>query len=153
MLKVGDKAPDFKLIGNDGKTYSLKNFKGKKIILYFYPKDDTSGCTKEACNFRDDFVNYKKLNIEIVGISADSTESHLKFTNKYNLNFLLLSDPDKSTLNKYGVWQEKSMYGRKYFGIVRTTFLINEKSIITNIFNKVKVDGHSDEILKIFSPN
>jgi len=148
MLKVGSKAPNFELPGTDRKQYSLKDFAGKKLILFFYPKDDTSGCTKEACSFQDEFSEIKKLNGVIVGLSGDSIESHLKFQKKYKLNFLLLSDESKSVLTKYGVWQEKSMYGRKYMGVVRTTFIINEKGKIQSIFNKVKVDGHTLEVIE-----
>ncbi len=147
MLKVGDKAPDFTLNDKDGNKVSLKNFKGKNVVLYFYPKDNTSGCTKEACDFRDNFPAFSKLKAEIIGISADSEKSHVSFAEKYNLNFRLLSDPEKEVIQKYDVWKEKSMYGKKYMGIERTTYLIDEKGIIKKIFNKVKVDGHIAEIL------
>ncbi|MEK7819255.1 MAG: thioredoxin-dependent thiol peroxidase [Bacteroidota bacterium] len=147
MIKIGSKAPSFNLIASDGKKYSLKDFSGKKIVLYFYPKDDTSGCTKEACDFRDNIDSFKKENTIVLGISADGIDKHNKFIKKYDLNFLLLSDEMKNILKKYNVWKEKSMYGRKYFGIERTTFIINEKGIIKNIFNKVKVDGHVEEVL------
>ncbi len=148
ILQVGDKAPDFSLLGSDGKTYSLKNFKGKKLVLYFYPKDDTSGCTKEACSFRDELPTIQKNDAVVVGVSGDSISSHEKFITKYKLNFLLLSDESKTMLQEYGVWKEKSMYGRKYMGVERTTFIIDGKGKITHIFNKVKVDGHTEEILK-----
>ncbi len=147
-LKVGDKAPAFKLKNQDGKTISLSGLKGKPIVLYFYPKDDTSGCTKEACNFRDEFPKFGKMKAEILGISADSVESHKKFAEKYKLPFDLLSDEKKETIEKYGVWQEKSMYGRKYMGIVRTTFIINSSGKISNIFPKVKVDKHNQEVME-----
>jgi len=147
MLKVGDKAPGFTLNDKDGNKILLKDFSGKKVVLYFYPKDMTSGCTKEACAFRDNFPAFSKLNAEVIGISADSEQSHENFSVKYNLNFRLLTDPEKEVIQKYDVWKEKSMYGKKYMGIERTTFLIDEKGKITKIFNKVKVEGHIEEIL------
>jgi len=146
-LKVGDKAPTFKLKNQDGKTISLSDLKGKPVVLYFYPKDDTSGCTKEACNFRDEFPKFGKMKAEIIGISADSVESHKKFAEKYKLPFNLLSDEQKEVIEKYGVWQEKSMYGRKYMGIVRTTFIIDSSGKISKIFPKVKVDQHNEEVM------
>lgn len=148
MPEVGKKAPDFSLLDQDGKKISLKDFKGKKVVLYFYPKDNTSGCTKEACNFRDDFPKFKKTDAIILGVSPDSVESHKKFVTKYNLPFTLLSDEDKKVLEKYGVWKEKSMYGRKYMGVERTTFIIDEIGKIKNVFNKVKVDGHNSELME-----
>ena len=147
-LKVGNKAPSFKLKNQDGKTISLSGFKGKPVVLYFYPKDDTSGCTKEACNFRDEFPKFGKMKAEIIGVSADSVESHKKFAQKYKLPFNLLSDEKKEVLEKYGVWQEKSMYGKKYMGIVRSTFIINGAGKISNIFPKVKVDNHNQEVME-----
>ena len=146
-LSPGAKAPDFVLAAHDGKKYSLKDFRGKKVVLYFYPKDDTSGCTKEACSFRDNLSAIKKKGAVVIGVSADAPGSHEKFTEKYDLNFPLLSDENKTILIKYGVWQEKSMYGRKYMGVVRTTYIIDEKGKISHVFPKVKVDGHTDEIL------
>jgi len=147
-LKVGDKAPSFKLKNQDGETISLSDLKGKPIVLYFYPKDDTSGCTKEACNFRDEFPKFGKMKAEIIGISADSVESHKKFAEKYKLPFNLLSDVKKEVIEKYGVWQEKSMYGKKYMGIVRTTFIIDASGKIGKIFPKVKVDNHNKEVME-----
>ena len=147
MLKEGNKAPDFKLEADDGKTYSLKDFKGKKLVLYFYPKDNTSGCTKEACDFRDNIKVFKKKNTAVVGVSKDSIKSHLKFRDKFDLNFPLLSDESTKVLDKYGVWKEKSMYGRKYMGVVRSTFIIDEKGKIEKIYSKVKVPGHVEDIL------
>jgi thioredoxin-dependent peroxiredoxin len=147
MLKTGDKAPDFKLTADDGKIFSLKDFKGKKLILYFYPKDMTSGCTAEACDFRDNIKLFSKKNSVVIGVSKDNTDSHKKFKAKYDLPFTLLSDESMEMLNSYEVWKEKSMYGRKYMGIERTTYIINEKGIIEEIFNKVKVTGHIEEIL------
>jgi thioredoxin-dependent peroxiredoxin len=147
MLKIGDKAPDFLLPSGDGGSLSLKDFAGKKIVLYFYPKDNTSGCTKEACSFEDILPEIKKKGSVVIGISADSIASHNKFAEKYKLSFILLSDETKKAIKAYGVWKEKSMYGRKYFGIERTTFLIDEKGIIRNIFKKVKVDGHAEVVI------
>jgi peroxiredoxin Q/BCP len=147
MLKPGDKAPDFKLKSDSGETFSLKDFKGKKVVLYFYPKDMTSGCTAEACDFRDNTKKIEKKNTVVIGISADSVESHKKFKDKYKLPFTLLSDESKKTLQDYGVWKEKSMYGKKYMGIVRTTFLIDEKGKISKIWDKVNVNGHVADIL------
>lgn len=147
QLKIGDKAPDFSLLGDDGKEHSLKDFKGKKIVLFFYPKDDTSGCTKEACSFRDNTSLIKKKGAVVLGVSGDSVESHKKFVSKYDLNFVLLSNEDKSVLDAYGVWKEKSMYGRTFMGIERTTFIIDEQGKISHIFPKVKVDGHTEEVL------
>lgn len=148
MLKIGDKASNFKLTADDGKTYSLKDFKGKKLILYFYPKDMTSGCTAEACDFRDNIKLFHKKNSVVIGVSKDNIESHKKFKSKYQLPFKLLSDENTDMLKAYHVWKEKSMYGKKYMGIERTTYIIDENGIIKEIFNKVKVKGHIEEILK-----
>ena len=146
-LEVGDKAPAFKLKNQDGEIISLSNLKGKPVVLYFYPKDDTPGCTKEACNFRDEFTKFGKLNAEIIGISADSVDSHKKFADKYKLPFNLLADEKKEIVEKYGVWKEKNMYGRKYMGIERTTFIIDANVKISKIFSKVKVDDHNQEVM------
>lgn len=148
MLKEGHKAPLFKLKDQNGEVISLGSFKGKNVVLYFYPKDDTSGCTKEACNFRDEFPKFSKIDAIILGVSPDSVESHEKFAEKYKLPFNLLSDEKREVLEKYNVWQEKSMYGKKYMGVVRTTFIINEKGIIKKIFPKVKVDDHNNEVME-----
>lgn len=148
MLKAGDKAPDFSLIADSGEKISLKDYRGKKVILYFYPKDMTSGCTVEACDFRDNIKKIEKKNAVVIGVSPDGTKSHVKFKDKYELPFTLLSDESKTMLENYGVWQEKSMYGRRYMGVVRTTFVINEKGEIEKLFEKVKVEGHIEEILK-----
>ncbi len=147
MLKPGDKAPDFVLTSDAGEEISLKDYKGKKVVLYFYPKDMTSGCTLEACDFRDNIKKFEKKNTVVIGVSPDDTKSHVKFRDKYELPFTLLSDESKSMLEDYGVWQEKSMYGRKYMGVVRTTFIIDEKGKIEKIFEKVKVPGHIEELL------
>ena len=147
-LKIGDKAPAFKLKNQDGELISLSDLKEKPVVLYFYPKDDTPGCTKEACNFRDEFPKFGKMKAEIIGISADSVESHKKFAEKYKLPFNLLSDEKKEVIEKYGVWQQKSMYGKKYMGIVRTTFIIDSSGKIRKIFPKVKVDEHNKEVIE-----
>lgn len=148
MIEIGKKTPDFSLLNQDGKKISLKDYLGKKVVLYFYPKDDTSGCTKEACNFRDEFPKFTKTKAVILGVSPDSVKSHKKFAEKYDLNFDLLADEEKKVVEKYEVWKEKSMYGRKYMGVERTTFIIDEKGKIKTIFNKVKVDGHNKEVLE-----
>jgi len=147
MLKENDKAPNFSLISDEGKKINLKDFKGKKVILYFYPKDNTSGCTKEACSFRDSIKIFKKNNAVVIGISKDDISSHKKFKEKYNLPFNLLSDESLETIKDYGVWKEKNMYGKKYMGIERTTFIIDEKGKIRKIYHKVKVIEHIEEIL------
>ena len=147
-LQAGDMAPAFTLPSSGGEAVSLKDFRGKKLVLYFYPKDDTSGCTKEACSFRDNLARVRRKGAEVIGISADSAKSHRKFAEKYKLPFLLLSDEDKGVVNAYGVWKEKSFMGRKYMGIVRTTFIIDEKGRIAHVFSKVKVDGHTKEVLE-----
>jgi len=149
MLKVGDKAPLFTLPTGDGKSIALKDLRGKKVVLYFYPKDDTSGCTKEACSFQEHLPAVTKKRAAILGVSADSSASHAKFASKYGLKFPLLSDEKKEVLKLYGVWKEKSMYGRKYMGIERTTFVIDEEGRIAQIFPKVKVEGHTAEILAL----
>jgi peroxiredoxin Q/BCP len=148
MLKVGDKAPLFTLLDKNNEKISLNDFKGKKVVLYFYPKDMTSGCTQEACDFRDAFPAFNKLKAVVLGISIDSVTSHNKFADKYDLPFTLLSDENKEVVEKYGVWKEKSMYGRKYMGIERTTFLIDGEGKIRNIFPKVKIAGHVEEVIK-----
>jgi peroxiredoxin Q/BCP len=148
MLEVGNKAPDFSLLNQDEEKISLKDFLGQKIVLYFYPKDDTSGCTKEACSFSDDLPKFTKIDAVILGVSPDSVKSHKKFSEKYKLKFDLLADEEKTVVEKYGVWKEKSMYGRKYMGVERSTFIIDEKGKIKKIFNKVKVDGHNLEVLE-----
>ena len=147
MIEEGKKAPAFKLKDQNGKTISLNDFNGQNVVLYFYPKDDTSGCTKEACNFRDDLPKFGKLDAVILGVSPDSVESHKKFAAKYKLPFTLLSDEEKNVIKKYDVWKEKSMYGRKYMGVERSTFIIDKKGKIRKIFRKVKVDKHNDEVM------
>jgi peroxiredoxin Q/BCP len=147
MLKAGDKAPEFNLVADSGEKISLKSYRGKKVVLYFYPKDMTSGCTVEACDFRDNIKKIEKKNAVVIGVSPDGTKSHVKFKDKYDLPFTLLSDESKKMLEDYGVWQEKSMYGKKYMGVVRSTFIIDEKGKIEKIFEKVKVEGHINEVL------
>lgn len=146
MPELGQPAPAFTLPSTNA-TVSLKDFRGQTVVLYFYPKDDTSGCTKEACAFRDALPDYRKSGAVILGVSPDSLKSHAKFQGKYDLPFTLLADEDHAVAEKYGVWQEKSMYGRKYMGIQRTTFIINPEGKISHIFPKVKVDGHIEEVL------
>ncbi len=146
-LKEGQAAPDFKLLTDEGKEVSLAGLRGKKVVLYFYPKDDTPGCTKEACSFRDGIKELQKKGALVFGVSADSVESHKKFREKYRLNFPLLSDPEKKMLQAYGVWKKKSFMGKSFMGIERTTFLIGEKGKISKIFPKVQVDVHYGEVL------
>ena len=146
-LKVGQKAPDFTVLNDKGEKVKLSDLKGKKVVLYFYPKDDTPGCTKEACAFRDGIDAIKRKGAVIIGVSADSVESHQKFKKKFDLNFPLLADTDKKIVEAYGTWKEKSMYGKKYMGIERTTFVIDEQGKISQVFPKVKVDQHYDEVL------
>lgn len=148
MLSVGDKAPKFKLNDQDGNLVQLADFKGKKLVIYFYPKDQTPGCIKEACSFRDNIDAYTNNGISILGVSIDSEKSHLNFISKQNLNFPLLADVDKEMVTSYEVWGEKSMYGRKYMGTFRKTFLINESGTIDKIYEKVKVATHAEDVLK-----
>lgn len=148
MLEAGSKAPAFTLETDEGKKVSLKDFQGKKVVLYFYPKDDTPGCTKEACSFSDHMGKLQKTGAVVLGVSADSVDSHRKFKEKYGLNFPLLSDPSKEVINKYGVWKEKNMYGKKTMGIERTTFIIDEQGKIAHVFPRVKVDGHTEAVLE-----
>jgi peroxiredoxin Q/BCP len=151
MVKEGATAPAFKTTDESGETVSLKDLRGQKVVLYFYPKDDTPGCTKEACSFRDAFAKFKKRDIKILGVSPDSEKSHQKFVTKYKLPFTLLADTDHSIADAYGVWGEKKFMGRTYMGIHRTTFLIDEKGKIKKIFGKVKPEDHADEVLEAFS--
>jgi peroxiredoxin Q/BCP len=147
-VAVGKAAPDFTLATDGGGKVSLKGLRGKAVVLYFYPKDDTSGCTAEACGFRDALPNFGKINATVIGISRDSVASHDKFKAKYKLPFTLASDEEGKVTEKYGVWVEKSMYGRKYMGIERATFLIDDKGMVREIWRKVKVPGHVDAVLK-----
>jgi thioredoxin-dependent peroxiredoxin len=147
MLSVGDKAPDFKTTNQDGEKVALSDFKGQKVVLYFYPKDDTPGCTKEACSFRDGWSKFRRKKIAVLGVSADDEKSHKKFAEKFSLPFSLLADTDKKIVKDYGAWGEKNMYGRKFMGIRRVTYLIDEKGKIAAVWPKVKPEGHADELL------
>jgi peroxiredoxin Q/BCP len=150
MLKAGTTAPDFKTTNTNGENVRLKDYRGKKVVLYFYPKDDTPGCTKEACSFRDAFADFKKRGIEVIGVSTDSEASHQKFTAKYKLPFTLLADTDHSIADAYGVYGEKKFMGRTYMGVKRMTFLIDEKGKIRKVFEKVKPEEHAQEVLEAF---
>ncbi|HZC68222.1 MAG TPA: thioredoxin-dependent thiol peroxidase [Nitrospirales bacterium] len=145
-LQVGDKAPDFSLPDQDGKTVSLKSLKGKQVVLYFYPKDDTPGCTKEACGFRDSLRTIEKANTVVLGVSMDDAVSHHKFIKKYSLPFTLLCDEDGKVSKAYAVYKKKNMYGKTYWGIERSTFIIDETGKLKALFRKVKVDGHVGEV-------
>lgn len=147
MLESGMKAPEFSLAADDGTTVALKDLRGKPVVLYFYPKDDTPGCTKEACEFRDSWRDVQRAGAVVLGVSPDSVGSHEKFKRKYNLPFPLLADPDHAVAEAYGAWGEKSMYGRKHEGILRTTFLIDREGRIARVFEKVKPEGHAAEVL------
>lgn len=151
MLKEGTTAPAFKTTDENGETVSLKDLRGQKVVLYFYPKDDTPGCTKEACSFRDEFATFKKQGIKVLGFSPDTEAKHKKFVTKYNLPFTLLADTDRSIAEAYGVWGEKKFMGRTYMGVHRTTFLIDEKGKIKKIFEKVKPEDHAREVLEAFA--
>lgn len=146
-LNVGDMAPLFEGKDQNGNLIKLSDYKGKKVVLYFYPKDDTPGCTAQACSLRDNQQMLQKAGYEVIGVSTDDENSHQKFINKYNLNFTLIADTNKRIVEMYDVWKEKSMYGRKYMGTVRTTFLIDEKGIITEIIEKVDTKQHAEQIL------
>ena len=147
MLKTGEKAPSFKLQDSEGKVHSLEEYQGKTIVVYFYPKDDTPGCTKEACSFRDDYSAFKEAGVEIIGISPDTIESHQKFSEKYDLPFTLLADPDHKVSEAYEVWGQKKSFGREYEGVFRTTFIIGPESKIKRVFENVKPSDHSQEVL------
>lgn len=149
MLKPGQKAPDFKLTDTHGNTVALSELKGQKVVLYFYPKDNTPGCTKEACSFNDGLKAFRKKNIAVFGISPDDNKSHRKFTEKFDLGFPLLSDTDHKVAEKYGAWGKKKLYGKEYDGIIRSTFIIDEKGTIQHVFEKVKVEIHADEVLAV----
>ena len=147
MLEIGTKAPDFTLPDKNGNMISLSDFIGKKIILYFYPRDNTPGCTRQACAFAGLYKDFQEKGVEVIGISKDSAASHMKFAEKYNLPFILMSDPDLEAIKAYGVWQEKKMYGKISMGVVRTTFIIDEHGIIEKVMPKVKPDTNAAEIL------
>jgi peroxiredoxin Q/BCP len=150
MLKEGSAAPNFTAKTANGETVKLKDLRGRKVVLYFYPKDDTPGCTKEACSFRDEFADFKKSGIEVLGVSPDSEASHKKFAAKYKLPFTLLADPDHAIADTYGVWGEKKFMGRTYMGVKRMTFLIDEKGKLKKVFEKVKPEEHAREVLEAF---
>ena len=147
MIEVGQPAPAFTLSDQSGKSLSLSDCQGSAVVLYFYPKDDTPGCTKEACAFRDAFADYRKLGARVLGVSPDDTQSHQKFATKFELPFPLLADTEHQVCEAFGVWKEKNMYGRKSMGVERTTFLIDGQGIVRAVFPRVKVDGHSEAVL------
>ena len=147
MLEVGMKAPDFTLLDKGGNSVSLSDFLGKKVVLYFYPKDSTSGCTRQACAFAQNHSNFEDKNVVVIGVSKDSVASHLKFAEKYELPFVLLSDPELQAIQAYGVWQEKKLYGKVSMGVVRSTYLIDEQGVIEKVMPKVKPDTNAAEIL------
>lgn len=147
-VDVGDKAPDFTMATDDGGEISLSALKGRNLVLYFYPKDSTPGCTTEACSFREALPDFSKVNAEIIGVSRDSIKRHQNFKNKYNIPFPLGSDEDGTVCESYGVWTEKKNYGRTYMGIERSTFLIDSKGVIRNVWRKVRVNGHVDKVLE-----
>lgn len=151
MLAAGSKAPAFTLPTDDGSSVSLTDLAGKKVVLYFYPKDDTSGCTLQACEFRDSWEAVQQAGAVVLGVSPDGVTSHQKFRDKFALPFALLADEDHAVAERYGVWGEKSMYGRKYFGILRTTFVIDEEGRIAHVFEKVKPEGHAAEVLAVLA--
>ena len=147
MLEIGMKAPEFTLSDKDGKTVSLSDFLGKKVVLYFYPKDNTPGCTRQACAFAAAYKGFKAKDVVVIGVSRDSVASHLKFAQKYDLPFILLSDPELQTIQAYGVWQEKKLYGKVSMGVVRSTYIIDEQGMIEKVMPKVKPDTNAAEIL------
>ena len=147
LLEAGTKAPDFTLEDKDGNTVRLSDFRGKKVVLYFYPKDNTPGCTRQACAFAAAYEGFRERNVAVIGISKDSTASHRKFAEKYDLPFILLSDPGLQAIQAYGVWQEKKLYGKVSMGVVRTTYIIGEDGLIENVMPKVKPDTNAAEIL------
>lgn len=149
MLQAGMKAPDFTLEDKDGKTVSLSDFLGKRVVLYFYPKDNTPGCTRQACAFAGVYREFAERQVEVIGISRDSVASHVKFAEKYSLPFILLADPELDAIKAYGVWQEKKLYGKVSMGVVRTTFIIDENGVIERIMPKVKPDTNAAEVLEI----
>ena len=148
MLKAGDKAPSFSLLDKDGNTVSLSDFEGQKVVLYFYPKDNTPGCTRQACAFAGAYREFQKRGVAVIGISKDSVASHVKFAEKYSLPFILLSDPDRQAIEAYGVWQEKKMCGKVGMGVVRTTFIIDENGYVEKVFPNAKPDTNAAEILE-----
>ena len=148
MPNVGDPAPDFTLHDQNGDAVTLSSLKGQPIVLYFYPKDDTPGCTTEACAFRDARSDYEQAGAKVIGVSPDDVDSHKKFVDKYQLPFTLVADPEKTLCEAYGVWKEKNMYGKKSWGVERTTFVIDRNGTIARVFRRVRVDGHSQKVLE-----
>jgi len=148
VIEAGQPAPDFTLSDQHGESVTLSQFRGTPVVLYFYPKDDTPGCTREACAFRDARADYEDAGAKVIGVSPDSPESHRKFAEKYQLPFTLVADPEKGVCQDYGVWKEKNMYGKKSMGVERTTFVIDGAGVVRKVFPRVKVDGHSDQILQ-----
>ncbi len=148
MLAEGTKAPLFTLDDQNGNNVSLSDFRGQKVVLYFYPKDNTPGCTKEACSIRDNMPDFSRLNVKILGVSRDSGESHRKFIEKQNLNFTLLSDPEHKVMEEYGAWGEKTLYGKKSMGVIRSTFVINEDGVIEKVYKKVNTSTHGEDLKK-----
>lgn len=153
MLEVGTKAPDFTLLDKDGKTVSLADFTGKRVVLYFYPRDITPGCIRQACAFAQNFEDFRRQDIVVIGISKDSVASHLKFAQKYDLPFILLSDPELQAIQAYGVWQEKKLYGKVSMGVVRSTYIIDPQGLIEKVMPKVKPDTNAAEILAYLAEN
>lgn len=151
MIDIGDLVPDLKLPADDGETHSLRDFNGRKVVLYFYPKDDTSGCTTQACALRDEITWFRDLDVDVIGVSPDSVTSHVKFREKYDLNFPLLADEEHALAEAFGVWKEKSMYGRTYMGIERSTFLIDEEGRVVEAWRKVRPKQHVDLLKKRLS--
>ena len=151
MLEIGMKAPDFTLLDTDGNDVSLSDFRGRKVVLYFYPKDNTPGCTRQACAFAAAYEGFKTKDVTVIGISKDSVASHQKFAEKYNLPFILLSDPELQAIQAYGVWQEKKLYGKVSMGVVRTTFIIDEQGNIEQVMSKFKPDTNAAEILRVLA--
>lgn len=149
MVDEGAKIENFSLHDQNDKTVSLSDFDGKKKVVYFYPKDDTPGCTKEACSFRDEYAEIRNMGAVVIGISPDSTSSHAKFAGKYELPFVLLADPDKEVIQRFGAWGEKKMYGKTYEGVIRSTFVLDENNVVVKAFPKVKPDGHARQIIEV----
>ena len=149
LLNIGDKAPDFTLSDKDGRPVSLSDFAGQKVVLYFYPRDNTPGCTRQACAFAFHYAEFQRRGVQVIGISKDSVESHRKFAEKHNLNFILLADPERTAIEQYGVWQEKKQYGKVSMGVVRTTYIIDEQGRIQAVMPKVKPDTNAADILEM----
>ena len=149
LLNIGDKAPDFTLPDKDGNPVSLSDFAGQKVVLYFYPRDNTPGCTRQACGFAFHYAEFQRRGVQVIGVSKDSVASHQKFADKYDLNFILLADPDRDAIEKYGVWQEKKQYGKVSMGVVRTTYIIDEQGRIQAVMPKVKPDTNAADILEM----